>query len=207
MPDFTYAYPRPALTVDALMLKYKRGILKLLLIKRKDEPFKDCWAFPGGFVEENERVEEALKRELREETGLDTEDPVQFYTASAPGRDPRGWTISAVFLDVVSEEKTAIAGDDAAAAEWHGITNLPPLAFDHEDIIKIALDHLRDPFPGAKIGKRIFSGIFSETAIIDLYKQLYDSENDAGRAIEKMKKHRLIERDRQSGFYRFSPNL
>lgn len=207
MPDFTYTYPRPALTVDALMLKYTSGILKLLLIKRKHEPFKDFWAFPGGFVEPNETVEEALTRELKEETGLVAHDPVQFYTASAPGRDPRGWTISVVYMDVVPEGKIARAGDDAAEAEWHGITDLPALAFDHEAIVLKALDYLRDPFSGAKFGKRMLPDSFSEDEIRSLYQQLYSSESEAERVISFLKQHLLILRADSSGLFEFSAAL
>lgn len=138
--SFIYEYARPALTVDALVFKKISGSFSLLLIKRKYEPFKDCWAFPGGFVEENEKVEIAVIRELKEETGLVINEMDQIYTASAPGRDPRGWTVSVIFMGIISSENVDVkAGDDAAEAQWYPIDKLPKLAFDHREIAERAI--------------------------------------------------------------------
>ncbi|MBN1952397.1 MAG: NUDIX hydrolase [Bacteroidales bacterium] len=138
MPEQTYQYPypRPALTVDAVLFRYLGIRLQILLIKRGDEPFRDCWAFPGGFVEEGETVEEAVVREVEEETGVHVHNLEQVYTASKPGRDPRGWTVSVIFTGYISEGgDTLQAGDDAAEAVWHDLDQLPVLAFDHQEIL------------------------------------------------------------------------
>ena len=121
--NYKYPYPRPALTVDAAVFTYTGNQVKVLLVKRADTPFKDHFAFPGGFVDENEKVEDAVRRELQEETGLTGIRLHQFYTASAPGRDPRGWTVSVIFYGFIPYRKAEVkAGSDAQDALWFGIT-------------------------------------------------------------------------------------
>jgi 8-oxo-dGTP diphosphatase len=129
--QFSYDYPRPALTVDiAIVTREARP--KVLLIRRKNEPFAGSWALPGGFVDENERLGDAARRELKEETGIVTTSIEQLYTAGDPGRDPRGWTVSVVYLAQVNENDVKPqAADDAAEAAWHPLDELPVLAFDH----------------------------------------------------------------------------
>jgi 8-oxo-dGTP diphosphatase len=132
---FSYEYPRPALTVDiAIVTRDVRP--KVLLIRRKNKPFAGSWALPGGFVDENERLADAARRELREETGIATAALEQVYTAGDPGRDPRGWTVSVVYLaQVHPAEVKPKAGDDAAEVAWYPLDELPVLAFDHEMLI------------------------------------------------------------------------
>jgi 8-oxo-dGTP diphosphatase len=133
---FSYEFPRPALTVD-VVLATREDTPRVLLIQRAGDPFKGRWALPGGFVEENERLADAAKRELQEETGLRINDLEQLYTSGDPGRDPRGWTVSVVFLARVDAMK-ATAGDDASDARWFAIGKLPELAFDHAMILERA---------------------------------------------------------------------
>src|SRR3954462_1965957 len=112
----TYDYPRPALTVD-LVLVTREGRPRVLLIKRKKDPFAGSWAFPGGFVDEGERLTDAAVRELKEETGLEVGEVEQLYTAGDPGRDPRGWTVSVAYLVRVDPAELApVAADDDDAA-------------------------------------------------------------------------------------------
>lgn len=136
---YTYQYPRPAVTVD-IMLITDEPHQRILLIERKNPPFQGSWAFPGGFVDPDETLEQAACRELKEETGLEVHDLEQFKTFSDPNRDPRGRTISTVFfskIDVSMVDKT-VAGDDASNAEWFLLEKLPKLAFDHKIIIQQA---------------------------------------------------------------------
>ncbi|RTY93674.1 NUDIX hydrolase [Flavobacterium sp. GT3R68] len=126
-------------TVDAIVLKITAIGFLLLLIKRKNEPFKDLWALPGGFLDENEDLEKAAIRELEEETQIKVEALEQIGTFGKPFRDPRGHTISVAYLGFVPENTIAVAADDAKEAEWFPINQLPELAFDHSAIIQTAL--------------------------------------------------------------------
>ena len=135
---FVYDYPRPALTVDVILATQEKHS-RVLLIKRKQNPFEGRWALPGGFVEEGETLAEAARRELKEETGLKIGELEQLYTAGNPGRDPRGWTVSVVFLSRVDAKALKPkAGDDAKQVKWFPLDDLPPLAFDHAMILERA---------------------------------------------------------------------
>ncbi len=118
-------------TVDIVLRKCN----KILLIKRLKDPFKDCWALPGGFVDENEDLEDAAKRELLEETSIKVETLEQIGAFGKPGRDPRSHTVSVAYFGKVADDTIAIAADDAKEAYWFAIDDLPELAFDHKDII------------------------------------------------------------------------
>jgi len=138
---FTYDFPRPAATVDCLAFHYKSPDLNILLIRRRNEPFAGRWAFPGGFMEMDETPEEAAIRELREETGVEWNGFVQIGAFGKVDRDPRGRTISVAYAGFVNKPEMS-AASDAAEAKWFNVMSLPPLAFDHEDILKAAIDKL-----------------------------------------------------------------
>lgn len=121
-------------TVDIVLIK-DTNPKQLLLIKRKNEPFKDCWALPGGFVDENEDLEIAAKRELEEETQVKITDLIQIGAYGKPFRDPRSHVVSIAYFGTVNESTIAKASDDAKEVNWFAINNLPELAFDHIDII------------------------------------------------------------------------
>ena len=142
---FTYEYPRPSVTVDVVLFTIREGELALLMIRRKNPPFKGHWALPGGFVDENESLEHAAARELREETGVRQTALAQLGAFGDPGRDPRGHTVSVAFYAVVPSPKRAVAADDAAEARWVAISDLArsDVAFDHTKIIALALERLR----------------------------------------------------------------
>lgn len=133
---YQYKYPRPMVCVDMLVLRKSSHQHKILLIKRLNEPFKDQWAFPGGFIEMDEDLIESAYRELEEETGITQISLQQYKTYGTPGRDPRGRTISVVFGGFLESKQEAQAGDDAKEAKWFPIDQLPPLAFDHSLILK-----------------------------------------------------------------------
>lgn len=142
----SYDYPRPALTVD-VVLATREPHPRVLLIKRAKDPFTGTWALPGGFVDENERLIDAARRELVEETGVAVGDLEQLCAAGDPGRDPRGWTVSVVFFGRVNaDEVTAKGADDATEAEWFRLEQLPDLAFDHAQILRRAAGRLVDRF-------------------------------------------------------------
>ncbi|MEG1573004.1 MAG: NUDIX hydrolase [Bacteroidales bacterium] len=139
---FSYAYPRPALTVDAAVFAKCEEINYILLIERLQYPFANTWALPGGFVEEDETLEWAVSRELKEETSLRLKDYgivlTPFKAYSEPDRDPRGRTVSMVFSAIldVDELPEILGQDDAKNAKWINIDSLPSLAFDHSKILQ-----------------------------------------------------------------------
>ncbi len=126
-------YPRPAVTVDAILISSKRSVL---LIERGRDPFKGTWALPGGFVDMDESLEAACKRELEEETGIQIREVKQFKAYGDVNRDPRHRTISVVFYAQTETELLPEAGDDAANARWFPLSDLPVLAFDHARILE-----------------------------------------------------------------------
>jgi len=130
---YTYQYPRPAVTVDAILISKQKTVL---LIERGRDPFKGKWALPGGFIEMNEELETACRRELEEETGLRVGELNQFRAYGGVKRDPRHRTISVIFYSFPEEESVPLAGDDAANAKWFPLSQLPELAFDHRQILK-----------------------------------------------------------------------
>lgn len=132
---YNYSFPRPAVTCDIILLTQELP-QKILLIKRGISPFKGRWALPGGFIEMNEELEESAQRELMEETGLKLNTLQQFRTYGTPNRDPRGRTITVVYHALLNNVTQAVAGDDAAEAQWFPIHDLPELAFDHDQIIQ-----------------------------------------------------------------------
>lgn len=125
-------------TVDAVVFKKSNFDIQLLLIKRKNEPFKGKWALPGGFVEEHEDLQIAALRELFEETGIELKQMKQLKAFGKPFRDPRSHTISIAYLGFADEKVIPLAADDAEEAQWFSVNELPELAFDHAEIINFA---------------------------------------------------------------------
>jgi 8-oxo-dGTP diphosphatase len=140
---FTYEYPRPAVTVDAAVFRKNGNYWEVLMIRRGNEPFRGMWALPGGFVNMDETLEEAVARELKEETNLEGVGLEQLHTFSAVNRDPRHRTISTVFYGIISPgNMEAKAGDDAAETRWISIESLPQMAFDHDMVVRMAVERL-----------------------------------------------------------------
>ncbi len=143
MSQFCYEYPRPSYTVDATIIAKQDQ--KVLLILRKHDPFAGKWAFPGGFMDMDETPKEAIVRELEEETHITGVELTQFKTYGALGRDPRGRTISTLFLGFVEHttDVKAKGGDDAAEAKWFPLNQIPDLAFDHGMIFEEVFEFLK----------------------------------------------------------------
>lgn len=141
--SYTYEYPRPAVTADCVVVT-KEAEPKVLLIQRGNEPYKGCWAFPGGFMNMDETTEQCAIRELEEETGLKIDEVKQIGAYSRVDRDPRGRTITVAYLAFVDSPVEVKGQDDAAKAEWFALSNLPVLAFDHEEIMEEAKRIIKD---------------------------------------------------------------
>lgn len=150
---YCYEHPRPALTVDIVLFHSAGKRIEVLLIKRAREPFKGHWAFPGGFVDKDESLEDAAARELREETGLGGIHLEQIGAFGNPGRDPRGHTVSVAFTGLLEDRLHAKAADDAADVRWQSALRPPKLAFDHEKILSVALKCTFGISPAARRNK------------------------------------------------------
>jgi 8-oxo-dGTP diphosphatase len=141
--QYCYDYPRPMVTVDMVIVTSEPRP-RVLLIRRKHAPFAGKWAIPGGFVEMGESLEAAAARELYEETGIRAGKLEQLRTFGDLGRDPRGRVISVVYLARANEKKLSPrAADDAAEVGWHSLFHLPPLAFDHKEILEYVRKYMK----------------------------------------------------------------
>jgi 8-oxo-dGTP diphosphatase len=176
---YTYEYPRPALTVDAVVFGFDDQDLKVLLIQRGVAPFAGKWALPGGFVRMEEGLEAAVRRELREETGLSDVFLEQLYTFGEPGRDPRGRVVSVAYYALVKlAEHHVLAATDASEAAWFAVADLPPLAFDHEKIVEAARRRLRGKVRYQPIGFELLPRKFTLSQLQHLYETVLERELD-----------------------------
>ena len=177
---YCYDYWRPAVTADNVVFCFDGNHLNVLLIKRGREPYKDHWAFPGGFLEEDETLEEAARRELKEETGLEPLYMEEVGVFSNVARDPRGRVISAGFYSIVSpaDKERAVAGDDAAQARWFPVGELPAMAFDHAEIFQKAIIHLRIGFHLIPVAFLLLGDIFTIPETQRLYTDVFNRHFD-----------------------------
>ena len=175
---YTYEYPRPSLTVDCIIFGLDESSrLKVLLIQRAKDPFKDAWALPGGFVDENETLEYAALRELKEETGVSDVFIEQLFTFGTPGRDPRGRVVTVAYYSLINLAEHKIGADtDALDVKWFPINSLPPLAFDHAEILKTAITRLRGKVRYQPIGFELLAEKFTLTQLQKLYETILDKE-------------------------------
>lgn len=145
MASYIYEYPRPMVTVDAVVFCGSGTNRKIALIRRRNAPYAGHWALPGGFVDMEESLDAAAARELQEETGLDCAGSLrQFHTFGNPDRDPRGRNICVAYVAEIPEATPLCAADDAAEASWFPVEALPLLAFDHGEIIAFALKTVKE---------------------------------------------------------------
>lgn len=141
--SYSYKYARASLTVDAVVFRKIKTVYQVLLIERGNEPFRGQWALPGGFMDMDETLEEAVERELVEETNLSGIVLKQLHAFSSLDRDPRGRTVSVVFWGMLTDQQKPSAGDDASKTQWFDINELPPLAFDHQEVMELAVQKLK----------------------------------------------------------------
>jgi 8-oxo-dGTP diphosphatase len=163
-------YPRPSVTVDLVIFTIAEDDLKVLLIRRGQEPFKGRWALPGGFVEIDESLERAAARELKEEVGVTNVYLEQLYTFGEPKRDPRGRVISVSYFALVDAERQRIvAASDAAEAQWRSVFDAPKLAFDHARILDYAVWRLRNKIEWTTVGYELLPKKFTLSELQRVY--------------------------------------
>lgn len=163
------------LTVDAVVFGYesKTETISVLLIKRKYEPFKGKWAIPGGFVLQEETLEEAVERELKEETGIEINYLEQLYTFGQPDRDPRNRVVSVAYFGLIEPSAFKIlASTDAEEVQWYKINELPPLSFDHNKILTLAIERLKAKITYEPIGFELLATKFPFSDLEKLYTTL-----------------------------------
>lgn len=167
------------LSVDAVVFGYEEGNISVLLIKRKYDPFKGQWAIPGGFVLDDESLEEAVERELFEETGIKINYLEQLYTFGKPDRDPRGRVVSIAYFGLVRPNAFKIyASTDADQVQWFNINDLPKLSFDHGVILKVAIERLQAKITYEPIGFELLDKKFPFSDLEKLYTTLLGREID-----------------------------
>ena len=184
---YHYKYPHPSVTTDCVIFGFDGTRLNVLLIERGNDPYKGCWAFPGGFLNMDESALEGAKRELYEETGLRDAYIHQFHAFSAPDRDPRERVISIAYFALVRLTDVK-AGDDAAKAQWFPLDEIPPLAFDHDKMLREALKALRRLIHFEPIGVELLPENFTKTQLQSLYEAILGKSgmNDSGDELLKL---------------------
>lgn len=184
--QYTYKYPHPSVTTDCVIFGFDGTSLKVLLVERGLEPFKGRWAFPGGFLNMDESAEVGALRELQEETGLTGAYIKQFHTFSQPDRDPRERVITIAYYALVRLQNVR-GGDDASRAEWFALDKVPALAFDHDLILRVALNELRKQIHFEPIGFELLPEKFTIKELQLLYEAILDVKFDRRNFYNKMK--------------------
>jgi 8-oxo-dGTP diphosphatase len=198
-------FDRPSVTVDLVMFTVMEGALKVLMIRRGQQPFSGCWALPGGFVHMDETLEEAAARELGEETGVDSEGVYleQLYTFGDPGRDPRTRVITVAYFALVdsSKIKPHITGQEGISdIQWFSVHELPKeIAFDHGSILEYALKRLRNKLEYTAVGLELLPELFTLTELQNLYETILVENLDKRNFRKKALSMGILE---ESGSYR-----
>jgi ADP-ribose pyrophosphatase YjhB (NUDIX family) len=209
-------YERPSVTVDVVIFTLQERELHVLLVKRKRWPFEGRWAIPGGFVNMDESLDRAARRELEEETGVHDIYLEQLYTFGNPKRDPRTRVISVAYIALVSADtQTLRVSDESTDVRWFPVRRLPgPLAFDHDHILVTALDRLRSKLEYTTLAFQLLPEVFSILELKHIYEQILGEELDKGNFYRKIKDAKVLEdtglrregRGRPTSLYRFRRN-
>ncbi|HEC22244.1 MAG TPA: NUDIX hydrolase [Chloroflexi bacterium] len=192
-PPNTPSQEHPAVAVDVVIFMIREGRLQVLLVKRRYPPFEGRWAIPGGFVHIDESLEDAARRELREETGVEDVYLEQLYTFGRPDRDPRMRVISVTYFALLPAGEIDVrAGDDAADARWFPVDDLPPLAFDHREIIEYALTRLRYKLEYTDVGFQLLPAEFTLTELQRAYEIVLGEQLDKRNFRRKILQSRIL---------------
>jgi 8-oxo-dGTP diphosphatase len=181
------AEARVRVTVDLVIFTIRDAALQILLIERGAPPFQGRWALPGGFILEGESLEAAAQRELAEETGVTDLYLEQLYTFGDPDRDPRGRVVTVAYYALVAGDRELRAGSDAEAARWFPVDHRPPLAFDHDAILRYAVERLRNKLEYTTVGFQLLPRKFTLTELQRVYEAIL------GRALDKRNFRRKLD--------------
>jgi 8-oxo-dGTP diphosphatase len=174
-------------TVDIVIFTVRERNLQVLLVRRGVPPFKGQYAIPGGFIHDDESLEQAAKRELHEETGLHDLFLEQLYSFGDPARDPRGRVVTVAYYALISSERHSLAaGSDASEARWFSMSELPTLAFDHKQILDYALERLRNKLEYTTVGFQLLAEKFTLSELQSVYEAIL------GRRLDKRNFRRKI---------------
>lgn len=206
--------PHPAVTVDVILFTIEDARAKVLLVQRNLPPFEGSWALPGGFVRMEESLDEAARRELKEEAGVSVRFLEQLYTFGEVDRDPARRAITVTYFALIDSTKMApSAGTDASSVGWYPVDALPPLAFDHARIVRYALERLRYKAEYAPVAFQLLPREFTLTELQEVYEVIYDKPLDKRNfrrkvlglgILEETGKERREGRGRPAALYRFS---
>ncbi len=206
-------YERPSVTVDLVIFTLLKGQLHVLLVRRGTAPFAGMWALPGGFVGIDESLEEAARRELREESGIEDVYLEQLYTFGDPRRDPRTRVITVAYFALVPAGRHRLcAATDAAAAEWFPAYAPPPLAFDHRQILDYAITRLRYKLEYTALAFELLPAEFTLTDLQQAYENILNEPLDKRNFRRKVLQAAILEETggrrrgvhRPARLYRFS---
>lgn len=184
---FCYKYPHPSVTTDCVIFGFDGVRIKVLLIERGVEPYKGKWALPGGFMKIDESADECARRELEEETGLKAASVEQFHTFTDVNRDPRERVITVAYYALVKLSEVH-GGDDASKAQWFSEEDIPSLAFDHDRILRMALNRLKERICFEPIGFELLPEVFTMPELQNLYEAILGVKFDRRNFYNKMLK-------------------
>lgn len=182
---YCYEYPHPAVATDCAVFGFDGYNIKILLIKRGIEPYKDCWALPGGFLRMDETADQCIRRELKEETSLIPEVVNQFEVFTDIDRDPRERVISIAYYSLIKKSSVQ-GGDDASEAKWFDLKELPALAFDHKNILDRALQTLKEKIHFEPIGFNLMDNEFTIPDLQRLYEAILETTFDRRNFMKKI---------------------
>lgn len=206
-------YDRPSVTVDVVIFTLIEQALHVLMVQRRHWPYEGHWAIPGGFVNMDEALDAAARRELEEETGLRDVYLEQLYTFGTPGRDPRTRVISVAYIALVrADAQTLRVSDESTDVRWFPVAKLPgKLAFDHDEILDAAMGRLRSKLEYTTLAFQLLPEVFSILELKHIYEQILGEELDKGNFYRKIKDAHVLEdtgqrregRGRPTSLYRF----